>query len=167
MRQYCDANLVIDTELLYILGSTGLISGKVLRMSDRCDCTLYVSKRDLQGSRGVELEKLCATHGGSPVFDGLWEFSEINYGTMPPGLRDWLRANALAYAWENGVGGDYDGGVEIYDPESGVGEDFATIDGQISLTLEEIGKPERLAAARAAETKWNTISRLNALEGVS
>jgi hypothetical protein len=78
-----------------------------------------------------------------------------------------LRANALAYAWENRAGGDYDGGVEIYDPESGVGEDFATIDGQISLTLEEIGKPERLAAARAAETKWNTISRLNALEGVS
>lgn len=133
-------------------------------MSERCLCWLYVSMDgpDRDADPG-ELKALCEDHGGVAEIEGLWCFEEMRHGALPEPLRDWLTARGRAFAWENDAGDEYGAGVIIHDASRGSSEEFATVDGQIALTLEEMDRPGRIDTARAAADLWSAIAKNNAL----
>lgn len=135
-------------------------------MSDRCDCCLFARVADLK-DHGAELDALCERHDGARAHEGFWEFSEIDYGTIPDALRDWLVSHGIAFAWENYAGFEYGGGVIVHNPSRASSEEFATVDGEIALTLAEMERPGRIDAARAAATLWSEIAKENALVGAN
>lgn len=131
-------------------------------MSDRCDCCLFARVADLK-DHGTELNALCERNDGARAHEGFWEFSEVDYGTIPGALRDWLVSHGIAFAWENYAGFEYGGAVIVHDPSRASSEEFSTVDGQIALTLAEMEKSGRIAAARAAAALWSDIAKENAL----
>ncbi|PZQ48780.1 MAG: hypothetical protein DI556_13270 [Rhodovulum sulfidophilum] len=131
-------------------------------MTDRCDRSLFARVSDLE-DHGAALDAVCASRHGAREHEGFWEFSDIDHGTMPAELRDWLVCSGIAFAWENCAGYEYGGGVIVPDPSRVSSEEFSTVDGQIALTLAEMNTPGRIDAARAAADLWSDIAKESAL----
>jgi hypothetical protein len=77
-------------------------------------------------------------------------FHECNYGEMDDDLKEMIEKASLSYQWNSGAGEEYGPGVQIHDAKSGEIWGFSSDGEHVLLSLDEMGKPEIVARAKAA-----------------
>jgi len=132
-------------------------------MGDRTSCTLHIegvvdangldrlveALEDANASKDPDIRQ-CLLAGDSHSF-----FHEVNYGEMDSDLSDTLEDLGLSYSWAWDSGDSYSEGITFFDARSGDSEEYATTNGALALTVDDLDNPQTIADIR----KWDAFNK--------
>lgn len=78
-----------------------------------------------------------------------FSFAEVNYANIDGDLKAKLKKLNLGWVWSWESGGGFGPGIEFFDALSQQEDQFASIEGEICLTLDKVDQPAIVESAKA------------------